>query len=162
MATGGFPLIAPRTARRMAPVLGSMAIVGFAAAGCDSPVDLDPDLYTLTSVNEQSLPAPYPDPYLPTDSQLAVASGTLRLNDDGTLDMELVIQCASPLRPDTTCEVEGDGRRAHRGHYSPWDDYVHIEARQYPAEFLEDRVRITFQKPMSQGLGPVYVAEFRR
>jgi hypothetical protein len=158
MAGRGFS----RMSRRLVLGVVSIAVAGLLATGCDSPVDLDPDLYTLTGVNGQSLPAPYPDPFLPADSPLQVASGTLRLNDDTTVVMELVIQCATSLPPGMTCEVEGDGRRTHKGYYSVPDQFVHLDGRTYPAEFHADLVRITIQIPHSMGAWRVFVVEFRR
>lgn len=69
------------------------------------PVDDGPELYALVTVNAQSLPTPYRDPFLypqgsqPSDAALQVASGTLVLGANGALRMELVMQCASPPPP---------------------------------------------------------------
>lgn len=152
-------------------VVGTVVLAGVLGfVGCDSPVDEGPEPYALVTVNEQSLPAPYPDPFLypqgsPQPSEgaaLEVASGTLDLGANGTLRMELVMQCASPPPAGTECEIEGDGRNVYDGTYSLSEDRVQIGDRQYPVVYGSDSVEITIQVPPSAGVWPRFVLEFRR
>lgn len=141
-------------------------VIGVVA--CDSPVDEGPERYALVTVNEQPLPAPYPDPFLypqgtqPSEGVVQVATGTLDLRANGALRMELVMQCASQRPAGTQCEVEGDGRNVYEGSYSLSEDRVQIGDRQYPAQYASDRVEITIQVPPSEGVWPTFALEFRR
>ena len=149
-------------------MVGTAVLTGVGIAGCDSPVDQGPEPYTLVTVNQQSLPAPYPDPFLypqgsqPSGGAFQVASGELVLGADGALGMELVMQCASPPPAGTECDIEGDGRNVYEGSYSLDQDWVQIGDRQYPVGYGPDSVEITIQVPPSAGMWPMFVLEFQR
>jgi hypothetical protein len=146
----------------------AIGFVGLAVWACDSPVDVNLETYALVEVNGAPLPAPYPDPYLyptgvqPQDHPLRVSTGSLTLTREGTLSMELVMQCASPPPAGTECDIEGDGMRSYHGGYSRSDGSVNIGGREYVAEFSTDQLEFTIQVPQSQGFWPAFRLTFRR
>jgi hypothetical protein len=151
--------------RSLASVAAGFMTLG-ALAGCgDWPVDLEGESYVLAHINGQ-LPGPYPDPALSPDV-FEVTAGTLTLRANGTLSLELVVRCRSPLPTGTQCSVEGDGREIMLGRYerAPGadDGVVELAGRSYPASFGSGRVTVVIGNPPSMGFsGPRYTLEFRR
>jgi hypothetical protein len=133
-----------------------------ALSACDSPTDVAGTVYTLATVNEQALPAPFPDPYLPPET-FEVTSGTLTLRPDGTFSQALVMRCRTPQPSGGECEVHGDGRVTTEGSYSRTAGSVSFDDRQFPATFEPALVKIDLGFPASHGaFMPRFVLEYRR
>jgi hypothetical protein len=139
-----------------------IAALTVAVPACDSPTDVGGTVYTLATVNEQALPAPFPDPYLPPGT-FEVTSGTLTLRPDGTFSQTLVMRCRTPQPSGGECEVHGDGRVTTEGSYSRTAGSVSFDDREFPASFEPALVTIDLGFPASHGaFMPRFVLAYRR
>ncbi len=150
------PLLA---ARSRAAALFVVAVCVTLAA-CDLPTRSSVDVYALATVNQQALPAPYPDPLMPA-GQFTVTAGALVLQDDGTLSGSFTVSCAPSTDPGTTCHVD-DPEQGFEGGYSREEGWLELGGRRYPAEFTGGAVSVRIYVPSYLGYYPEYNLRFTR
>jgi hypothetical protein len=132
---------------------------GLVLAACDLPTNSSDDTYTLATVNQQALPAPYPDPRMPS-GMFRVTAGELVLGDDGTFTGSYSVVCA-PTGPGTTCQVN-DPHEEFQGSYSREEGWLELAGARYPAEFSRGAVSVRVFVPAYQGYYPEYNLRFTR
>ena len=131
-----------------------------ALAACDLPTRSSVDRYQLTTVNQQALPAPYPDPLMPAD-QFRVTGGELTLHDDGTASGSFSVACVPSSNPGNTCQVD-DPEQEFEGAYSREEGWMELGGRRYPAEFTSRAVSVRIFVPSYMGYYPEYNVRFTR
>jgi hypothetical protein len=120
-------------------------------ARCDSPTDVDTEVYTLATVNGRALPAPHPDMM-----GIEIVSGTLKLKAGGVVEEAVTIRC-QPGLPAGDCSVSAAGQ-FREGTYSRSEGWIRFGERQYPADFTSGAVTANYVRPPSQGFGgAIYV-----
>jgi hypothetical protein len=144
----------PRAARLF------IVTAGVILAACDLPTKTSVDSYELATVNQQALPAPYPDPLIPA-GQFHVTAGQLLLHDDGTHSGSFTVACAPSNDPGTTCHVD-DPEESFQGTYSREEGWMELSGRRYPAEFTSGAVSVRIFVPSYQGYFPEYNLRFTR
>lgn len=133
---------------------------GMALAACDQPAGSSVETYELATVNQQALPAPYPDPLMPA-GQFRVTAGQLVLYDDGTMSGSFTVACAPSSNPGSTCQVD-DPEEDFAGSYSREEGWVELGSRRYPAEFTNGAVSVRIFVPSYVGYYPEYNVRFTR
>jgi hypothetical protein len=136
---------------------------------CDgSPSAPERITFSLFSINDRQLPAPYPDLHS-SATIVEVVSGTLKLYSNETFDEEYSIRCMPSLPPGTTCQVTGDGRVRAHGTYSraeAWIDYTEqgpLLDYRFRTTFDDERVIIDLLYPPSVGFAfGRFKLEYRR
>jgi hypothetical protein len=144
--------------RRAATLLVLAAAVG--PAGCAEGLGPSSDEYTLRTVNDQPLPAAYPDPFMPA-GQFLVTAGAIVLEDDGLLSGSFTLRCGSGLPETSTCVVD-DPEQEFTGSYSREEGWMQLGERRYPAEFENGRVSVRILIPSYLGYYPQYDLRFTR
>lgn len=129
-------------------------------AACGDPAGSSAGAYTLRTVNEQALPAAYPDPLVPQGTFL-VTAGELVLEEGGVYRGSLTIGCAPSLPAGTTCTVT-EPDQPIEGTYSRAEGWLRLGERQYPAEFADRSVSVRIFIPQYMGLFPEYALRFTR
>jgi hypothetical protein len=114
--------------------------------GCDSPADIDAEVYALATVSGHALPAQHPDM-----TSLEIVSGTLTLKPGNTVEQSLAVRCRPDLSPGQ-CTVTGTPI-VQEGTYSRAEGWIRFGDRQYPAEFASGSVTANYVLPPSQGFG---------
>jgi hypothetical protein len=147
------------SALRRAAAFATLA-AGMVLAGCGDPGGPSKEKYTLATVNNQPLPAAYPDPRIPAD-QFQVAGGTIVLEDEGRFTGSFTLQCRSDLPAGTTCTVS-DPEQELKGAYSRAEGWMEIGGRQYPAVFENAAVSVRIFVPAYLGYYPEYNLRFTR
>lgn len=145
--------------RRRALVLCTIA-AGAVLAGCEDPGGPSTDVYALATVNQQALPAEYPDPLIPQGT-FVVTAGELVLEDDGTLRGSFTVGCRSALPEGTTCTVS-QPRQAFQGSYSRAEGWMQLGESRYPAQFEDRSVSVRVFIPQYRGIYPEYALRFSR
>lgn len=134
--------------------------VGVALAGCDLPTSSANNRYQLATVNQQALPAPYPDPLMPVGT-FRVTAGRLRLHDDGTLSGSFSVECVPSNNTGNTCHVD-DPEQEFEGAYSREEGWLELGERRYPADFSGGAVLVRIFIPSYMGYFPEYNVRFTR
>ncbi|HEX5870630.1 MAG TPA: hypothetical protein VFY65_09455 [Longimicrobium sp.] len=145
---------------RAAKLFAVAACVALASCGGDTPTKASADTYVLATVNQQALPAPYPDPLMPA-GHFRVTAGTLVLQDDGTLTGNFYVGCAPSSNPGFSCQVE-DPEQSFEGSYSREEGWLELGGRRYPAEFTGNGVSVRIFVPSYVGYYPEYNVRFIR
>jgi hypothetical protein len=138
----------------------SIIAAGLTLASCDSPADTSVDAYALATVNNQVLPAPYPDPAMPA-GVFQVTAGELVLRDDGTFSGRFTVACAPSTVPGDTCHVD-DPEQILQGSYSREEGWLELGGGRYPAEFTDAAVLVRIFVPAYMGYFPEYNLRFTR
>lgn len=133
---------------------------GVTLAGCDLPTKSSVETYELATVNQQALPAPYPDPLMPAGT-FRVTAGELMLHEGGTLSGSFTVACAPSTNPGNTCTVD-DPEAEFEGAYSREEGWLELGGRRYPAEFTSGAVSVRIFVPAYQGYYPEYNVRFTR
>lgn len=147
------------SALRRAATFATLA-VGMVLAGCGDPGGPSKEEYTLRTVNNQPLPAAYPDPFMPAD-HFQVSGGKLVLKDGGRFMGSFTVQCRSDLPAGTTCSVS-EPELGLEGAYSRAEGWMEISGRRYPAEFENAAVSVRIFIPAYLGYYPEYNLRFTR
>jgi hypothetical protein len=138
----------------------SIVAAGLALASCDSPTETSVDAYALATVNNQALPAPYPDPTMPA-GVFQVTAGELVLRDDGTFSGSFTVACAPSTAPGNTCQVD-DPEQSLQGTYSREEGWLELGGGRFPAVFTDALVSVRIFVPASLGYFPEYNLRFTR
>lgn len=129
-------------------------------AGCGDPGGPSEEEYTLRTVNNQPLPAAYPDPFMPAD-EFQVSGGTLVLEDEGRYTGSFTVQCRPNPPAGSTCTVS-EPEQGFEGAYSRAEGWMEIGGRRYPAEFEDASVSVRIFIPAYLGYYPEYNLRFTR
>jgi hypothetical protein len=147
------------SALRRAATFATLA-VGMVLAGCGDPGGPSQEEYTLRTVNNQPLPAAYPDPFMPAD-EFQVSGGEIILQDGGRYIGSFTVQCRSNLPEGTTCTVD-EPEQVFEGAYSRAEGWMEIGSRRYPAVFENAAVSVRIFIPAYLGYYPEYNLRFTR